>query len=94
MEKPSWGANLEVLMIREGENFVAYCPALNLATQGGSFEEADRAFDEMIQIFMDEVMAMGTIDKVLEDAGWIKINQKWVPPTVINQTTKKIQIPA
>ena len=94
MKKGTWEAGLEIMMFHEGDNFVAFCPALNLATQGKTFEEADKAFDELIQIFMEEVIEMGTLDKVLEESGWTKTKQHWTPPTLVNQRTKKIQIPA
>ena len=70
---------VEAFFLKEGDIFVAYAPALNLATQGDSLQEANLAFDEALKIFIDEVMEMGTLEEVLRECGWVKIRKKWTP---------------
>lgn len=88
------GIGVSVVMMKEGDYFVCYCPALNLATQGTTYEQADKAFDEAFGLFIEEVLEAGTLEKVLKEHGWRKVHKKWVPPTIIDQRTKKIAIPA
>ena len=87
-------SRLELFFLKEGDVYVAYCPSLNLATQGDSMEEADKAFDEALQIFLEEVMESHTLDKVLQECGWKKVASRWMPPVVVSQTSKKFAFPA
>ena len=86
--------NVEVFIIKEGEVFVSYCPALDLASQGDSFDEAVQAFDEALDIFFEEITEMGTLDDVLKDCGWKKVQKHWEPPLVVGQTQRTFHIPA
>ena len=85
--------NLEYFILKEGDVFAAYCPALNLATQGDTYKEACNAFDEALQIFIKEVMEMGTLNEVLQENGWVRTDKHWVPPMVVGQSSKRVQIP-
>jgi predicted RNase H-like HicB family nuclease len=85
--------SVEYFILKEGDIFAAYCPALDLATQGDTFEDAGKAFGEALQIFIDEVMEMGTLDEVLRENGWVRTDKQWIPPMVVGQSTKRVQIP-
>lgn len=85
---------VEFFVIKEDENFVAYCPSLNLATQGGTYDEACKAFQEALGIFIEEVVQSGTLEAVLQEHGWRKIDKKWVMPTVVGSATTHVAIPA
>ena len=85
---------VEYFILKEREIFAAYCPALNLATQGDTYEKACKSFEEALQIFIDEVMEMGTLDEVLRENGWVRTDKRWVPPMVVGQSSKRVQIPA
>ena len=37
---------------------------------------------------------MGTWEKVLKEYGWEKEKKEWIPPTVITQRSKQVEIPA
>ncbi len=87
-------AQLELFFLKEGDVYVAYCPSLNLATQGNTIEEANKAFDECMKIFLEEVLEANTLDKVLQECGWKKIASRWTPPVVVSQTSKRFAIPA
>ena len=97
MEKPlhkKLDLSVEVFFIKEADTFVAHCPSLNLTTQGSTYEDADKAFEEALQIFIDEVMEMGTLEDVLQECGWVKVQKQWVSPVVVGQAQKKFAIPA
>jgi len=74
---------LPVSILREGDSFVAYTPALDLSTAGSTFEEAQKNFGEAVNIFFKELVEMGTLDDVLTELGWQKQNNNFVPPIVV-----------
>ncbi len=55
---------------REGNMYVAYCPELDVPSCGETVEQAKRNLKEVIQIHLMETAKMGTLDKLLEDAGF------------------------
>ena len=94
MDKVAINFALPVSILREGKSFVAYTPALDLSTAGSTFEEAQKNFDEAVNIFFQELMGMGTLNEVLKDLGWEKQNNKFVPPIVIENSVQNFSIPA
>ncbi|MEP6793994.1 MAG: hypothetical protein ABJB16_06690 [Saprospiraceae bacterium] len=51
--------------------FSAFCPALNISGQGKDEPSAMESFHLMVSIFLEETMRKGTLDKVLNELGWI-----------------------
>lgn len=74
---------LKITFYKEGEQFISYCPALDLSTAGDTFEEAKKNFEEAVAIFFEETIRRGTLEDVLLGCGWEKINRpklRWKPP--------------
>lgn len=84
---------LPVSILKEGESFIAYTPALDLSTSGNTFEEAQKNFVQAVNIFFEELVEMGTTDEVLSGLGWQKQNNVFVPPMVIANQTESFSIP-
>jgi predicted RNase H-like HicB family nuclease len=63
-------SNLQIFIIKEGKYFVAICPALDLSGYGKTKEDARSSFEENLQIFFEETVEKGTLDKILLDLGW------------------------
>lgn len=79
--------NLGVVLIREGENYIANIPALDLCTHGDSEEDAIQAAEEAATAFLDALHEMGTFEDVLMELGWEKDGDDempYVPPEVIH----------
>ena len=96
MAKVTFSLNLQVSIIKEGDKFIAYAPALDLSTFGNSLEEAKKRFTEVVEIFFEEVSKARTLEEVLKDLGWTKVQSKkggWVPPTVVSQGSQIFQVP-
>lgn len=93
MKKINFQASLPVTFLREGDQFVAYTPALDLSTSGDTFEQAKKRFSEVVGIFFEECLNTGTLDDVLLDLGWSKQNSEWSPPTVVAQDTQMFNVP-
>ena len=93
MKKLNFQASLPVTFLREGSQFVAYTPALDLSTSADTFDQVEKRFGEVVQIFFEECLSMGTLENVLADLGWQKENHEWNPPVVIAQDTQMFSLP-
>ncbi len=88
--------NLPVQFIKEGKEYIAYCPALDISTSGSSIAEAKEMFFELVHLFFEEILKKGTLEEVLLECGWTKTaKSKWEPPQreFLNEIQQKISIP-
>lgn len=87
--------NLPMQIFKEGNEFIAYCPALDISTSASSLKEVQKMFSELVHIFIDEIIAMGTFDKVLTQCGWKKVAKKWEPPRTefITESQQEFTVP-
>ncbi len=96
--KEKISAEVTVNLLREDDCFVAYCPDLDLSTHGDSPEEAMKHFQEVLDIFFEDITKKGSLAQVLEDCGWTRVEidhtPKWIPPAIIAQKQFKIPISA
>ena len=65
----------------ENDLFVAICPELNVSSFGETIEEAKTSLQEALIAFLEECEEMKTLEAVLEEAGFIKENNVWLPRT-------------
>lgn len=72
MEKYSLKFNLPVSIIKEGNSFIAYTPALDLSTADDTYDGAKKRFEEIVDIFFEEIIKKGTLEDVLVGLGWQK----------------------
>ena len=94
---PSKKLQLQVQFTKEGETFIAYSPALDLSSCGGTFEEAQRNFEEAADIFFEECDADGTIIDVLKSLGWEQVEKptpQWLPPRIVGNVNIPVSVPA
>lgn len=76
---------LDVLVLQEGEFYVAYCPSLSISSYGESIYDAKLAFQELMQDMIEEWELNGKLKNDLEQHGWaIKSNNDITPPNEIN----------
>jgi predicted RNase H-like HicB family nuclease len=85
---------IPVTILREGKRYVAYTPALDISTSGKSYSDVKRRFEELIAIFLEELLHAGTTDRVLKDLGWNKVNKEWSAPVVVGQEATNVCVPA
>lgn len=85
---------IPVFYLKEGDLFVCYTPAFDLAASGESLEKAKQSFDTSYQLVIEEIVKDGSLEEVLEGYGWTKIKNKWSAPQIVGQESKDIQIPA
>lgn len=96
MAKVRFSVNIPVSILKEGNRYVAYTPALDLATSGKTYQQTKNRFEEIITIFLAEIVKDGTVDDVLSDLGWQKIKTNntfpWTPPVIVSQDMQLIQV--
>jgi predicted RNase H-like HicB family nuclease len=87
--------SLGVQFVKEGNAFVAYCPALDISTQGETLAEAQKMFGELVRVYIDELIDMGTLDEVLLSCGWKNQKNRWIPPQIdfISEEQRSVNIP-
>ena len=80
--------------MKQGKRFVAYSPAFDLSTSGKSKKDVEKKFQEIINIFLEEIIEMGTFSDVLSELGWKRVQKKWNPPEIISSFSVGVRIPA
>ncbi len=93
MKKMTLNAKVPVSIFKENDFFVAYSPVLDLSTCAKTFEEVKKRFDEVVSLFFEELIKKGTIDEVLQNMGWRKVQKQWTPPLIVAQESSEIHIP-
>ncbi len=57
-------------LFEEDGQVVAVCPELNVSSFGDTSAEALNSLKEAVELFLEECLSMGTLDTVLEEAGY------------------------
>ena len=55
---------------KEGNMYTAYCPELDVGSCGETVAKAQKNLREALEIFIDETARMGTLEEILEEAGY------------------------
>lgn len=55
---------------REGDIYVGLCPELNVSSFGDNIEDAKNSLQEAIEAFIETCEEMGTLEEILEEAGF------------------------
>lgn len=85
---------LPVSVLKEGKKYIAYTPALDLSTSGKNYEEVKKRFGEIVNIFFEELIKKETLEDVLRNLGWNRVQAKWNPPVVVSQNFHNVRVPA
>ena len=68
----------EVKVFKDEDVYVALCPELNVSSFGDTIGGAEQSLREALEAFLEECEAMGTLEDVLEDAGFVKEIDRWI----------------
>jgi predicted RNase H-like HicB family nuclease len=66
---------------KEGNQFVAHAMPLDIMSGGKTPEEARKALDEAVHLFLITAAEMGTLEEILEETGYERLNRSWVGPS-------------
>jgi hypothetical protein len=81
-DKDGVNLSLEVLLFREREYIIAYCPALDLAGYGRDADHARRDFEEVLEMTLDYMIKKRTLAADLRAHGWkVRKNRAVMPLT-------------
>ena|SRR6185312_6989915 len=70
---------IPVAMWREDDVVVIHSPAFELASQGGSQEEAMKNFQEAVSLFIETIQERHVLRDTLIELGWKQTKSTWVP---------------
>ncbi|MBL1211444.1 type II toxin-antitoxin system HicB family antitoxin [Geminocystis sp. GBBB08] len=66
-------------IFQEDDLYVGICPELNVSSFGETIEEAKASLREALMAFLEECEEMNTLQEVLQEAGFIRENNVWLP---------------
>lgn len=78
-------------VFKEGRSFIAHALELDVSSCGGSSEKAVKNLKEAVRLFLEECEKMGTLDRVLKEAGYTRSGQKLRAPTIVS--TQQVSLP-
>jgi predicted RNA binding protein YcfA (HicA-like mRNA interferase family) len=61
-------------VFKEGRTYIAHALELDISSCGGSKEKAVKNLKEAVRLFLEEAEKMGTLELILEEAGYSKRN--------------------
>ena len=69
--------DFRIEIFKEGKNFVAVAPELNVSSFGKSSKQAKESLKEAVELFLEECKRMGSLDDVLSEAGFKENKRFW-----------------
>jgi predicted RNase H-like HicB family nuclease len=71
-------------VFKEGRAFVAHALELDVSSCGSTKEKAVKNLKQAVRLFLEEAEKMGTLDQILEEAGYSKGKQRIASPQFIS----------
>ena len=68
---------VRVEIFKEDDAYVALSPELNVSSFGETIIDAKNSVREALEAFFEECESMSTLEDVLEEAGFSKMNDSW-----------------
>src|SRR5580658_3432246 len=78
---------------REGDWFIAYCPPLDITTQGRDEAEAKGNLKEAASLFIISCIERGTLDQALRELGFVRVGNHAAPRRPHNSFEMVIPVP-
>ena len=70
---------------REGKVYIAHALPLDVSSAGDTPENAKRALNEAVELFIATARQNGTLQDVLEECGYMLQDGNWVAPQIVAQ---------
>ena len=74
----------DVHIFKEGQTYVAHVPSLDLSSCGSTDDEARRNIRDAVRGFLASSADLGTLDEILEEAGYQREGDHWRAPEFIS----------
>ena len=78
-------------IFKEGRTYVAHTPELDVSSCGGTKERTLKNLKEAVRLFLEEAEKMGTLDQILQEAGYLKRRSKLEGPKFVG--TQRVSLP-
>jgi len=78
-------------VFKEGRLYVAHAPELDVSSCGGNPQKARKNLLEAVRLFLEEAEKMGTLERILQEAGFTRRKQKLQGPKLIS--LKRVSLP-
>jgi predicted RNase H-like HicB family nuclease len=78
-------------IFKEGREYVAYTPELDLSSCGDTEGKALTNLKEAVRLFLEEADKIGTLNQILEEAGFLKHNDRLEGPEFVS--TQRVSLP-
>lgn len=75
-------ANLDIFFFREGNNTIAYCPALDLSAAGNNIAQSKSEFAQVFAEYADDCIENNTLKEDLLAHGWVLQGNEYQSPSV------------
>lgn len=76
--------DFDIIVYRENETFIAYCPELDVSSCGNTINHAKEMLRTAVRLFLEEVEKMGTLNEILSEANYVKdTSGRWIPPKLV-----------
>ncbi len=82
-----------VHIFKEGTAYVAYVPELDLSSCGSDPNEARKNIQDAVRGFLETSEKMGTLQEVLEEAGYRFEGNQWLAPEFISLDRVTLALP-
>lgn len=80
-------------IFKEGRTYVAHALELDVSSCGSSKEKALRNLKEAVRLFLEQAEKMGTLEQILQEAGYTKRKQKIASPKFISVQRVSLPLP-
>jgi len=80
-------------IFKEGRTYVAHALDLDVSSCAGTKEKAIKNLKQAVRLFLEEANKRGTLDQILEEAGYSKDKQKLAPPKFISVQRMSLPLP-
>jgi len=85
--------DFDVIVFREGDSYVAYCPELDISSCGRDVEEARANLKTAVRLFVEETEKAGALDQVLQEAGYVPDGKGgYLPPRLVATESATIAV--
>ena len=72
-----------VHLFKEGDMYVAHVPELDLSSCGETEQSARKNIQDAVRGFLEVAQNKGTLDEILEEAGYQHIGSEWKAPEFV-----------
>ena len=83
---------IPVVYFEEGSVIIAHCVPLDVSSCGNDLQEAHRNIRDAVAGFIEACEALGTLEEVLEESGFVKQGEDWIPPALVSADS--VDLPA